>query len=111
MNTRLEQLIEFLKDSPQDPFLHYAIAQEYHKHGDANLALEKYQYLIAQHPKYVATYYHLGALLSKQGQKENALETYSKGILIAKEVGDSHALSELQSAKLNLEIADDDDED
>ena len=42
-------------------------------------------------------------------QKENALETYSKGIAIAKELGDAHALSELQSAKLNLELDDDDE--
>ena len=110
MSTRLEQLIVFLSESPEDPFLHYAIAQEYHKYGDAQLALEKYQYLISEHPQYVATYYHHGALLSQLKQKENALEILSKGILIAKGLGDSHSLSELQSAKLNLEIADDDDD-
>jgi len=109
MNTRIEQLKIFLSETPKDPFLHYALAQEYHKHGDENLALEKYEYLLTEHPNYVATYYHLGALLSKMGQKENALETYSKGIAIAKELGDAHALSELQSAKLNLELDDDDD--
>jgi tetratricopeptide (TPR) repeat protein len=110
MSTRLEQLNVFLSESPEDPFLHYAIAQEYHKYGDAQLALEKYQYLISEHPQYVATYYHYGALLSQLKQKENALEILSKGILIAKGLGDSHSLSELQSAKLNLEIADDDDD-
>jgi tetratricopeptide (TPR) repeat protein len=109
MSTRIEQLKIFLSESPNDPFLHYALAQEYHKHGDENAALEKYEYLLEAHPKYVATYYHLGALLSKMRQKENALETYSKGIGIAKELGDAHALSELQSAKLNLELDDDDE--
>jgi hypothetical protein len=42
-------------------------------------------------------------------QKENALEILSKGILIAKGLGDSHSLSELQSAKLNLELDEEDD--
>lgn len=109
MSTRIEQLKIFLNESPNDPFLHYALAQEYHKYGDENAALEKYEYLLETHPKYVATYYHLGALLTKIGQKENALETYSKGIAVAKELGDAHALSELQSAKLNLELDEDDD--
>ncbi len=111
MPSRLEQLQNFVLESPEDPFLHYAIAQEYHKANQFELAEEKYQYLTEQHPKYVATYFHFGALLHKTGRKENALEMYSKGIQIAREIGDSHALSELQSSKLNLEISDDDDED
>lgn len=111
MNSRLTQLLEYLKESPNDSFLHYAIAQEYHKAGEFELAAEKYQYLLLHHPQYLATYYHYGSLLRKLGQKENALEMYSKGIELARELKDSHALSELQSAKLNLEIADDDDDD
>jgi hypothetical protein len=43
--SRIEQLIEFLKDTPNDPFLHYAIAQEHNKAGNKELALEKYQEL------------------------------------------------------------------
>ena len=42
----IEQLIEFLKDTPNDPFLHYAIAQEHNKAGNKELALEKYKELV-----------------------------------------------------------------
>jgi|SRR6056300_191503 len=104
---RIEQLNEFLKDSPNDPFLHYALAQEWNKLGDIQLAQEKYEYLIKEHPNYVATYYHLGKLLKEKGEKENALEMYSQGIQVAQQVGEQHSLSELQSAKLELEFDDD----
>jgi tetratricopeptide (TPR) repeat protein len=104
---RIEQLNEFLKDSPNDPFLHYALAQEWNKLGDIQLAQEKYEYLIKEHPNYVATYYHLGKLLQEKGEKENALEMYSRGIQVAQQVGEQHSLSELQSAKLELEFDDD----
>ena len=104
---RIEQLTEFLKDSPNDPFLHYALAQEWNKLGDTKLAQEKYEYLIKEHPNYVATYYHLGKLLLEKGEKEKALELYSQGIQIAHQIGEQHSLSELQSAKLELEFDDD----
>jgi hypothetical protein len=55
----------------------------------------------------VATYYHLGKLLQEKGEKENALEMYSQGIQVAQQVGEQHSLSELQSAKLELEFDDD----
>ncbi|MEK0440093.1 MAG: hypothetical protein RLZZ504_1009 [Bacteroidota bacterium] len=70
---RLEQLTAFLQDSPNDPFLHYATAQEYLKLGMADVALEKYLWLTENHPGYVATYFHLGKLLAERGEKEAAL--------------------------------------
>lgn len=104
---RIKQLQLFLEDTPNDPFLHYALAQEWYKCGDLYAAKKKYEYLIESFPDYVATYYHLGKLLQEQGEKENALEIYSKGILVAQRVGEQHSLSELQSAKLELEFDDD----
>jgi predicted RNA polymerase sigma factor len=51
----------------------------------------------------VATYYHLGKLLERKGQKEEAKQRYTQGIEIAKKANDRHSLSELQSAFLELE--------
>lgn len=104
---RIDQIREFLNENPNDPFLHYALAQEFLKLGDKDSALEKYLYLVENHPKYVATYYHLGKLYYEMGQKPMALEYFEKGIVIAKEVGELHSLSELQSAKLEIEYEDD----
>jgi len=105
--SRLEQLSAFLQDSPNDPFLHYAIAQEYQKLGLLDIALEKYLWLTEHQPAYVATYYHLGKLLIAQGKKEAALAWFNQGIEQAKAAKELHSLSELRSAKLELEYDED----
>ena len=104
---RLEQLNAFLHDSPNDPFLHYAIAQEYNKLGQTEEALGKYLWLTENHPTYVATYFHLGKLLIERGEKEAALAWFNQGIEQAKAAKELHSLSELQSAKLALEYDED----
>ena len=100
--SRIEQLIKFLKDTPNDPFLHYAIAQEHNKAGNKELALEKYQELVDKFPNYVGTYYHLGKTQIEIGQKTEAMTTFETGIKIAQEIKDQHSLAELQSARLEL---------
>ncbi len=54
--------------------------------------------LINEHPDYVGTYYHLGKLYEKEGQKDEAITIYQKGIVAARAKRDMHALSELQGA-------------
>ena len=105
---RIEQLNAFLKDSPNDPFLHYALAQEYYKLELKTEALNKYNELIEKFPNYVGTYYHLGKLQIELKNKEQAMAVFEKGMEIAKELKDQHSLAELQSARLEL-LYDDDD--
>ncbi|HWV71070.1 MAG TPA: tetratricopeptide repeat protein [Pseudosphingobacterium sp.] len=94
---RLEKLFNFLQTNPNDPFILYAIATEYAKKNEVKDALKFYQQLVDHHPNYVGTYYHFGKLYEALGQKENAISTYEKGMAIAKQINDSHALSELQA--------------
>lgn len=105
--SRIEQIRQFLQESPNDSFLRYALAQELKKQGDLNAAREAYLWLTENQPSYVATYYHLGKLLITQGEKEAALAWFNLGIEHAKAAKELHALSELQSAKLELEYEDD----
>lgn len=107
MSNRINQILAFLVDTPNDPFLNYALAQEWWKAGDKENALLKYQWLVAEHPNYVATYYHLGKCLIDIGEKAAAMEVFDKGISIAKSLKEQHSLSELQSAKLALEYDED----
>ena len=100
--SRLDQLKDFLADSPNDPFVHYAIAQEYRKMEDLTLAHSKFIELTEKYPYYVATYYHLGKLQIELLKKDEAMVTFDKGIEIAKELKDQHCLAELQSARLEL---------
>lgn len=108
---RIEQLQEFIKETPQDPFLHYALTMEYLKQEDVAKAREGFEHMVATYPNYVGTYYHFGKFLEKfVNEKELAEEIYTKGILIAKNARNMHAMGELQGA-LNLLKGFDDDED
>ncbi len=104
MNARIERLKELLKQSPSDGFILFALAKEYEKLNLVEDSIQLLSDLIAEQPDYIGAYYHLAAMLKQQEELDKALEVYEKGVEMAKKVGDQHALSELQNAKLNLEI-------
>ncbi|MCP4442815.1 MAG: tetratricopeptide repeat protein [Aureispira sp.] len=107
MTKRLEQLLTFLKTTPNEPFILFAIAKEYEGMDDLENALSYYEKLTTDSPNYVGTYYHLGKLLEALQREKEAFFTYKKGMDIAKAQDDQHAFSELAGAKLDL--GDDDD--
>ncbi|MFM6954153.1 MAG: tetratricopeptide repeat protein [Sphingobacteriaceae bacterium] len=96
-NTRINRLLEFLKNEPNEPFLKYALATEYVALGELELALSYFEELIKNHSDYVGTYYHLGKLYEKLGRKEAAVVTYQAGIAVASSQQNAHARSELQA--------------
>ncbi|MEJ5961750.1 tetratricopeptide repeat protein [Pedobacter immunditicola] len=97
-STRLITLLEFLKSDPNDPFVIYALATEYNSLNNTEQAFHYYHLLIKDHPDYVGTYYHLGKLYEKNQALEKAVETYQKGMAVARNKRDNHAFSELQGA-------------
>ncbi|MFA0964278.1 tetratricopeptide repeat protein [Roseivirga sp. BDSF3-8] len=100
---RLQQLLGFLKEEPDDPFLLYAIATEYNG-TDTQKALHYYERLLQEHPDYVGTYYHAAALYADIGEQEKAEAIYTKGIKTAGKAGDLKALQELQNAYTNFQM-------
>lgn len=108
---RLEKLLNYLNDGSKDPFIRYALATEYAKIKEYDLALKYYQNLVENDPEYVGTYYHLGRLLENLDRKEEAISIYEKGMDIALKVKNMHAYSELKGvhqSALGLELDDDD---
>lgn len=103
MSDRLQTLQGLLEESPDDPFLLFAIAKEYEKHSEDDRALAYYQQLRQTNPHYVGLYYHLGKLYERREHWEQALDTYRSGMEVARKAGDQHALSELAGARMNLE--------
>ncbi|MEY3679244.1 MAG: hypothetical protein RI924_1385 [Bacteroidota bacterium] len=93
---RLEKLLDFLRNEPNDPFLKYALATEYLMLNDHIKALIYFEDLVQNHPDYVGTYYHLGKLYETLQRKEDAILTYQSGMEFAKKANDRHAFSELQ---------------
>jgi tetratricopeptide (TPR) repeat protein len=94
---RLEKLLEFIRNEPDDPFLKYALATEYLRLNQSDKALVYYHDLVNKHPEYVGTYYHLGKLYEALERREDAIKTYQTGMKIAREKRDNHAFSELQA--------------
>lgn len=109
MSNRLEELQQFLKESPQDPFLKYAITMEYKKLGDTEKAFVGFEDLRKNHPDYVGTYYHFAKHLEEQGRKEEALEVYQEGMEVAQRLRNRHAYGELLGA-YNLLLGIDEDD-
>ncbi len=100
---RLAALTAFYEEDPSDPFTRFALAQEYLKAGDTEQSVGFFEGLVRDHPGYVGTYYHLGALYAHLGRDGDALRTYREGIAEATRAGDLHARAELQSALLEAE--------
>ena len=94
---RLDQLLNFLKDDPNDAFTIYAIATEYNA-TDPKKALGYYKLLLDAHADYLATYYHAAILYADLGESEFAESTFKKGIVLAQSKNESLALRELQNA-------------
>ena len=97
MQSRLNQLFEFLKQDPSDAFTLYAIAMEYAT-TDAAKALEYYEQLLHEHPEYVATYYHAAKLYADLGRRLEAEKVFKDGLAITLLKRKTHAYNELQRA-------------
>jgi Tfp pilus assembly protein PilF len=95
---RIEKLKEYLQAQPNDAFLQHALALEYIKLGDDATARQYFETLLASQPGYVGSYYHLGKLLERQGERDAAIDCYEKGMAVAKAANDMHAYHELQAA-------------
>ncbi len=95
---RIEKLKEFLKKTPDDSFLKYALALEYLKSGEETRALELLNDLLQNDPDYVATYYQLGKFWEGKEQRQQAIQYYVQGLEKAKQQGNRHAASEYQQA-------------
>lgn len=107
--SRLEKLLEFLKNEPNDEFLQYALATEYLRLNDTGNALKYYEGLVNNHPGYVGTYYHLGKLYEALNRKDEAIKTYEKGMEAAQKKRDNHAFAELKAVYQEAAGFDDDD--
>lgn len=95
--TRLQQLLQFYKDDPNDPFSLYGLALEYQK-TDSKESERFFDMLLNNFPEYLPTYYHAAKLKSSLGKNDDAINIYKSGIFLAKKLNEQKAKQELQSA-------------
>jgi Tfp pilus assembly protein PilF len=99
---RIEKIMEFLSQQPQDNFLRHALALEYIKIGEDTKARDLFIEILTQSPDYVGSYYHLAKILEKLEQRPEAIDWYEKGMAACKLAKDDHAYRELQGAYEDL---------
>ena len=95
---RIATFRSFIAKSPSDPFPRYGLAMELKGRGELAEAWAQFEELIAKFPDYVATYLMAGGTLVALGRKDEAADTYRKGIEVATRRGDQHARRELEAA-------------
>jgi len=95
---RIERLKEFLQKDPHDAFVKHALALEYVKLGEEAVARRLWEEILERDPAYVGSYYHLGKLLERTGEKELAIRWFEQGMQAARAAGEKKAYNELMAA-------------
>jgi Tfp pilus assembly protein PilF len=95
---RINQLKEMLEKHPQDVFLKYALGLEYVALCDDENGRLTFEQVIVLQEDYLAVYFQLAQLYERIGEDELAIETYEKGMEVAKNQKDQKTLNELKSA-------------
>ena len=98
MSDRLDKLLAMLQKEPNDTFLLYGIALEYKKGGDARIALDYLDRVVALDPGYCYAYHQKGLIYEAVGDVESAKQAYRDGIAAARKKGDAHAEAEIAAA-------------
>jgi tetratricopeptide (TPR) repeat protein len=101
MNDRIEKLLQFLKEDPDDAFTKYALAIEYTS-TDKSKAILYFEDLLKNHREYIGTYYHAAHLYVELDNPDKAKEVFEKGIEVAEKLKNHHALRELKAAYQNF---------
>lgn len=99
---RIERIIEFLNQQPQDNFLRHALALEYMKLEDFEKAKALFVAILTETPDYIGSYYHLAKCLVVLQEIDSAISWYEKGMAAAKLAKDDHAYRELLAAYEDL---------
>jgi len=100
--SRIDSLLGFIQQKPQDPFPRYALALEYKNAGRLDEARATFDALMSAHPDYTAAYLHAGNTLLALGLRDDARAVYQRGVEVCLRRGDAHARGELEGALASL---------
>lgn len=92
-----------LNQNPEDAFLLFALAKTYSNQQDFKSAIMYYERLHILDPNYIGQYLHWAKALENLNNIESAGAILNIGIETAKRIHDFHALSELNSALMELD--------
>lgn len=99
--SRLQLLIQFTKEEPENPFNWYALALEY-LNSDPEESAAIFDKLLKDHPEYLPTYYTSAVFFTDQNQLNKAKEIFEKGIDLAGKLKEEKASKELKNTYQNF---------
>ncbi len=100
--SRREKIEQMLLDEPNDLFLRYGLALEFHREGKADVALSHLQELTRETPPYVPAYFRSAQILVDLDCIEQARDFLRDGIEVARSQNDLHAAAEMSELLSDL---------
>lgn len=91
-----QDILDLLKDEPNDTFLLYALAMAQIAEGHHAQAVEAFDRVLTNDPGYSAAYYHKAKALIALARPAEAKATLSAGIPVATKKGDLKTVREMQ---------------
>ncbi len=98
---RIEQIKQFTKEEPENPFNWYALALEY-REIDPETAESLFNKLLESHKGYLPTYFPAAHFFAEKGLIPKAKAIFLTGIALATENQESKAEKELKNAYQNF---------
>ncbi|WP_266366504.1 tetratricopeptide repeat protein [Tellurirhabdus rosea] len=96
-NQRIQLLLSYIQEEPDEPFNVYALAMEYLDSQPAQ-AQHYFEMLLERFPHYLPTYYHAAALYAELENRPRAALLYEQGIALARSQQNQKAIDELSRA-------------
>lgn len=93
MITNLTNMLEAGQDTL---LLRFGLGQAYLKQDQPQAAIEHLQKALEFDPEYSAAWKLLGKAFAEYGQRDEAIQTYNKGITVAEKKGDLQAAREMR---------------
>ena len=100
---RVLQLEAMMASDPNDPFLPYAIAQEYASADNWAEASDRLRRIQEQFPDYLPCYYQLGISLIQLNQLEAAMGILQTGYTLALKQGEKKVANEIAALVEEIE--------
>jgi tetratricopeptide (TPR) repeat protein len=101
---RINEIQKMLENDDDDIFLWYALGLEFLALKDLENSKKTFNMVIEKKPDYLPVYYQLAQLLEQLDDEDLAIETYKKGMEIAKQQNEHKTFNELRSALEELEF-------
>ncbi|MGD8452501.1 MAG: tetratricopeptide repeat protein [Phycisphaerae bacterium] len=94
--SRLEQLRKLLEAAPDDPLAHYVLGLEHANLAQYDEAIAAFAGALAVDARYSAAYYHKAKAEIKAGRRDDARQTLTAGLEVARSAGDMKTAREMQ---------------